>query len=290
MIRLLKILLFLVVLAGVGLVIVATAPSLHGQRDDRIERRPRALSLLAGRGAAIGVSVRDVIPAEAGGQPQAGALIDEVRPDSPADKAGIKRGDIIVEFDGERVRSGRQFVRLLQETPAGQTVKATITRNGQRQDVQLKPSEERASTFLSNGDRFFYDADQWRDKFGDLDRLWDLPSNFSFALPEFSAGGRLGVTVDELTHQLAEHFGAKEGVLVASVADGSAASRAGIKAGDVITSINGERVASPADLTRALRRAENDEVTVGIVRDKKEMSVKAKIEAPRRTIRGARPV
>src|SRR5712664_3683192 len=99
--RPLKILTVLVVLAGAGVLAIVTAPSLHGQRDDRIERRPRELSLLAGRGSAIGVSIRDVLPAEAGGQPQSGVLIDDVRPDSPADKAGLKRGDIVVEFDGE---------------------------------------------------------------------------------------------------------------------------------------------------------------------------------------------
>ena len=95
--------------------------------------------------------------------------------------------------------------------------------------------------------------------------------------------------VYELTHQLADYFGAKDGVLVTAVTDGSAAAKAGIKAGDVITSVNGERVTSRADLVSALRRADNEEVTVGIVRDKKETSVKAKIEAPRRTLRGARP-
>src|SRR5467141_3979714 len=102
--RPLKILTVLVVLAGAGVLAIARAPSLYGQRDDRIERRPRELSLLAGRGSAIGVSIRDVMPAEAGGQPQggiSGVLIDDVRPDSQADKAGLKRGDIVVEFDGE---------------------------------------------------------------------------------------------------------------------------------------------------------------------------------------------
>ena len=96
------------------------------------------------------------------------------------------------------------------------------------------------------------------------------------------------MSVDELTDQLAQYFGANEGVLVTSVTDGSAASRAGLKAGDVITSINGRAVRSRDDLVRELRDASGDELTIAIVRDKKASEVKAKIEAARRPLRGAR--
>src|SRR5262245_56955685 len=100
--RLLKMLVLLVLLTGAAVVMVALAPTVYGQRDDRSESR--SLTVLSGRGASIGVSIRDVMPAEAGGQTQPGVLIDEVRPDSPADKAGMKKGDVVVDFDGERVR------------------------------------------------------------------------------------------------------------------------------------------------------------------------------------------
>jgi S1-C subfamily serine protease len=109
---------------------------------------------------------------------------------------------------------------------------------------------------------------------------------FSGDFPGMLSGRRLGVSVDELTHQLAEYFGAKDGVLVTAVTDGSAAARAGLKAGDVITSINGASVTSRDDLVRGLRDASED-VSIGIVRDKKESTLKAKIEPPaRRTPRG----
>jgi len=300
--KLLKIFAVLVVLAGAGLLAIVAAPSVYGQRDDRIDRpfdygqsrRPRELSLLAGRGAAIGVSVRDVMPAEAGGQPQSGVLVDEVRPDSPADKGGLKRGDIIVEFDGERVRSARQFSRLVQETTPGRTVKATIVRDSKRSDVQITPNDERRGDVMISGDF----GDYVRDFGRDLGRLGDrLPSfdfNFDFDLPALAPGRRLGVTVNELTSQLADHFGVKDGVLVTSVTEGSAASRAGLKAGDVITSINGQRVESREDLLRALRDADRDarnssvDLNIGIVRDKKESTVKVTLDS-RRPLRG-RPV
>jgi serine protease Do len=234
--------------------------SAQGRQELRdLEWSARSLMTLAGRGAEIGVRIAEGT--------STGVVIDEIQPDSPAEKAGLKRSDVILEFDGERVRSARQFGRLVAETPPGRTVKATIMRDGQRQDVQIRPSEGR-------GARVWMDTDVLRGMRGDLGRLRDrLPAfdfNFDFDLPGALSGRRLGARVGELTDQLAQYFGAKKGVLVTSVTDGSAALRAGLKAGDVITSINGEPVRSQDDLIRGLRDANGDELTIGIVRDKKE--------------------
>jgi serine protease Do len=288
--KFLKILGAFVAVAVVGLVAIVAAPSIYGQRDDRPERRARELTILSGRGSAIGVSVRDVQPAEAGGDRPAGVLIDEVQPDSAADKAGLRRGDIIVEFDGERVRSVRQFSRLVHETAPGRTVKATVFRDGRRIDVEITAGGgDRQADVTISGDFGNYMRDFGREleRFGD--HLPPFDFNFDFDVPRIS-GRRLGVTIDTLTDQLAEYLGAREGVLVTSVATDSAAARAGLKAGDVITSINGQPVRSRQDLLRAVRDApEGNDITIGIVRDKKESTVKARIEGPRRTARG-RPV
>jgi S1-C subfamily serine protease len=96
------------------------------------------------------------------------------------------------------------------------------------------------------------------------------------------------VQVNELTPQLAEYFGASGGgVLVSGVTKDSPADRAGLRAGDVITSINGDRVRDTGDLVDELRDAEG-EVTVGIVRDKKESTVKTTIESEPARRRGMR--
>jgi serine protease Do len=251
-------------------------------RQDRPGDRARAAQdfmVLAGRGSEIGVQIAE--------GKDGGVVVDEVTPDSPAEKAGLKKSDVIVEFDGERVRSIRQFGRLVQETPPGKTVKATIVRGGVRKDVQITPQDGRG---VRSG-RGVFDGDLFRYQPPDLGVMrGQLPRGFNFDLdvPGMLSGRRLGVTVDELTDQLAQYFGAKDGVLITAVTDGSSASRAGLKAGDVIRSINGEPVHSRDDLVRALRDAKDDELTIGIVRDKKETSVKATIEAPSR--RGARPV
>jgi serine protease Do len=277
-----------VALVGLAALAMAFAPAalrplaVRAHAQDRPDRRDRTMTVLAGRGSGIGVRISD--------RSEGGVVIDDVVEQSPAEKAGLKRSDVIVEFDGERVRSARQFARLVQETPSGRSVKVTVTRDGQRRDVQVTPDERRGDVMVS-GDRI---GDYFRDfDFREFERLGDrmAPFNFNFDVTPFvGSTRRLGVTTQELTGQLADYFGAKDGVLVTSVADGSAAAQAGIKAGDVITSVNGSNVGSREDLLRGLRDASGDDVKIGIVRDKKESSVTAKIEAPqRRTLRG-RPI
>ena len=94
-------------------------------------------------------------------------------------------------------------------------------------------------------------------------------------------GNQLGVTVNGLSDQLQEYFGAKNGVLVSSVTEDSAAAKAGVKAGDVITAVNGKAVQDAQDLRRELSDIEDGKpVTLSITRDKKPLSLTATIDAP----------
>jgi len=288
--KLLKIVGVLVVLAGATAAALVLAPEVYGSFGARLLAQGRPFDSAQGRPAERERSARSLMSLARGGEigvriaegPARGVVIEEVEPDTPAEKAGLKRGDIIVEFDGEHVRGVRQFSRLVGETPPGRSVTATIEREGQKKDVQITTSESRGAGIL-------FDGDYLRGFRADLDRLGDhLPFDFSFDVSGAQSGRRLGVTVNELTDQLAQYFGAKEGVLIASVADGSTASRAGLKAGDVITSVNGRSIRSREDLTRSLRDAENAELTIAFVRDKKESTVKATMDPPRRTLRGLR--
>src|SRR5688572_17551729 len=273
---------------------IGGAVSLAAQ--DRAERKRPNVMVLDGRGVQLGVVISDVDAKDA-----AGVRIDEVSADSPAEKAGLQEGDVVIEYDGERVRSARQFTRLVQETPDGRTVTIAVMRNGQKQVVDATP-DDRASFDLG------IDADRLRD---DIERgLRDFrfePPVFDFrfddrgpreyrlpemVMPFMGPRGRLGVTVQSLTPELEEYFGAKNGgVLVSSVAQDSAASKAGLKAGDVITSINGERVADSGELMRELRDL-SGEVTIAVLRDKKELTLKTVIDEPRGSSprnRGSRP-
>jgi serine protease Do len=280
--KLVKAVSLIVTFAGLAVLAVVVVPVVHGQRPDSIDRAPH-LSTLLGRGSQIGVSVRDVEPAERDRQKSGpgGVLVEEVRPDSPAAKAGIQRGDLIVEFDGERVRGARQFARAVQETPLGWPVKVVTIREGRRAEVQLTP-ESRWAGLSIDGDRL-----------GALEqRLERLPFDFYLdpKRPRAGTRGSLGVTTLGLTGQLASYFGAREGVLVAEVADDSPAARAGVKAGDVITEVENEPIRSPADMVDAWRRAKGgSELSLGIVRERKEMSVTMKLERRLRPSASRRP-
>jgi serine protease Do len=190
-----------------------------------------------------------------------------------------------VEFDGERVRSARHFSRLVQETPDGRTVKATIVRDGSRQTLDVTPS---TAERLGNRDFMIHLPDFERE----IERgLEALPRNFAFdfdwdSSPMVAGGrGRLGARLQPLTEQLAEYFGAKEGVLVSSVEPDSPAATAGLKAGDVITSVNGRTVDSPRDVTQEIRDAgESKDVEVGVLRDRKTVTLKLQIPERRRPV------
>ena len=261
---------------------VAVAPPVQGQT--RITPKVRALEMLSG-GSRIGVSIRDIEDADSktAKGAAAGVVVEEVATESPAEKAGIRKGDIIVEFDGERVRSVRQLTRLVQETPAGRTVPAILQREGQRTTVSITP------------------RDDGRLSFQGFDDLAGLGREFRFAVPrpptpptpptppavwnfgELVSRGRLGISIDALSPQLAEYFGTKEGVLVSSVSDDSAAAKAGMKAGDVITNFNGSAVSDPQELRRRIQNLnDGDEFTVTVMRDRKAVTLKGKAERPER--------
>jgi len=90
---------------------------------------------------------------------------------------------------------------------------------------------------------------------------------------------RSGLMVENLTSQLADFFGAKDGhgVLVRSVEKGSVAEKAGFHAGDVITRVNGEAISDAGDFSHALRNGKENTVSVGILRDKKELTLTLKL-------------
>ena len=299
--------LFVVTAALVLAVGAAGVVSIAAQQVERERGRSRALEILGGRGAQIGVDVRDVEQADIKREKlstEIGAVVEEVRADSPASKAGFKAGDVVIEFDGERVRSARQLTRLVQETAAGREVKTVVVRGGQRVTLAVTPDTSSGLAIL--GPDFRTDRiERWgrelgrelgRDlgrEFGRREFYFDMPDmpNIPF---EFNLGtrSRIGVGVSELTPQLSEYFGVRDGVLVTSVETDSAAARAGLKAGDVITAINGQRVGSASELRREIADAEGSTVSLTVTRDRKEATFKVEVEAmtprsrrlPRRTV------
>jgi serine protease Do len=228
-------------------------------------------------GTHIGVTLRDLDDDDQKkSKATNGVMVESVETDSPAAKAGIKQGDVIVEFDGERVRSSRQLSRLVQETVPGRSVTLAALRDGQRVSLTVQPRDGRDGAY-NYFNRFEFP----------MTKITPTPAPAKpRALPFtlFGSTGRLGIGVSELSPQLAEYFGTKDGVLVTSVNDDSVAAKTGVKAGDVITSLDGGSINDAEDLRRRAQRLEaGDEFTLGVVRDKKALTLKGKLDAPRRT-------
>src|ERR1700730_14543644 len=127
------------VLIGLAALAIVVAPSVHGQsrRTNAEQRETRRFSVLGDGAAEIGASVRDLEGSEV--RDRGGVYVEDVRPDSPAAKAGLQKADIVTKYDGEAVRSARQFGRLVQETPSGRTVRATVFRGGRSMELSLTP-------------------------------------------------------------------------------------------------------------------------------------------------------
>jgi len=107
-------------------------------------------------------------------------------------------------------------------------------------------------------------------------------SGNNFALVYGGGGRRIGVTTEELTDQLADYFGVagQGGLLITSVRENSPAAKAGLKAGDIITEVDGTRLKTAGELTRALNRKDEGGVTLQITRDRKNRTLKV---TPERT-------
>ena len=240
-------------ITGIGLLVstgLATAQRRLGDRTAMYATQ----DLLGG--SRIGLSIEDVADNDAA---EEGAVVHDVRPESPASSAGFAEGDVVVEFDGERVRSARQLTRLVQETPAERTVGAIVIRDGSRVQLEVTPESGIVSRVVPGAGR-------------------DLAFDFRFRRGPV----RLGVNVQELAPQLAEYFGVDDGVLVSSVAEESVASAAGLQAGDVITSVDGRTVDDIDRLRRRLAAVDpGEEVAIGVTRSGRELELTATISEDR---------
>jgi serine protease Do len=155
-----------------------------------------------------------------------GALIATVEKDTPAEKAGLKAGDIIMEYDGKPINDSNELPRLVAVTPVDKKVRLVIYRDGKKQDFfvvvsKLKDGEGVAT--VSGG----------------------------------SESEKLGITVQELTRDLAARLGIKDskaGIVISEVKPGSSAEDAGIATGSIIIEINGQRPESVEAFTAVVSK------------------------------------
>ena len=273
------------------------------QRPAATTAPPAAVWFNQASGSRLGISIDDVSADDVKSKKlasQAGALVQDVDADTPASKAGLKAGDVVLEFDGERIRSARQLTRLIQETPAGRQVAVVVSRDGQRMNLSVTPESRDAftTTFTPSvriqatpmPPRAPRAPQVFRSMPRESLRVVPPAPRVDMAIPRIEAfrdgftysfgGARLGVMTQSLTSQLAKHFGVERGVLVTEVTEDSAAAKAGLRAGDVITKVNDASIDDAGDLVRELARRDG-EVSIEIVRGGKAQTVKATIEAAR---------
>ena len=196
-----------------------------------------------------------------------GVEIMSVAKDSPAAQAGLKEKDVVLEFNGQRVDGTEQLARLVRETAPGRTARLLISRDGATQTVNVKVGEKR-----SIGDPSL----QVR-----IPRIEIPEIHMNPDIQVLMRTSRLGIEGQTLTRQLGDFFGVPdgEGVLISSVDKDSPAEKAGLKAGDVITRIEGQKIAGMKDLRTALRdKAGKTSLPITLYRNKREMNVTAAIE------------
>ncbi len=208
-----------------------------------------------------------------------GVIVDDVEPDSPAAKAGVREDDVITQYDGQPVEGTVQFRRLVRETPPGRTITLAISRGGSTQNISVEL-----------GERSAYFEKKMKGKMRDFGEAYSfsLP-NFNVELPDMpdAIDARtpiLGINAEDLTGQLGSYFGAPNdaGILVREVRAGTPAEKAGLKAGDVIVKLEGKQVRTLADLRAQLRdKSDQPSVTMSVLRKGTEVTVTVPIEKPR---------
>ncbi len=179
----------------------------------------------------LGVTIQDVdknLAESFGLERPMGALVVQVTEDSPAEKSGLKDGDVIVSFDGKPIHTSSDLPHIVGLIEPGDTVPAEVVRDRKRKKLKVT--------------------------------VGGLDADDSFALSSGSQdegrGGRIGVVVETASPEMLERWGINGGVLVREVVPGSAAAEAGILPGDVITLIGSSPVKSAEAFERVVDKLE----------------------------------
>lgn len=258
-----------------------------------------------------------------------GVLVSRVVPGSPAERAGVRKGDVITSVDRRKVESPAELSDVIGEQREGESVSLSISRRGDDVILAVRLGERPGGS--SEGDDETFEAPvpvpapmsprapkapkapkapemRWySSEDGDVDEdqirehvrriAPDIDLKGLEGLKNMGPGqhrmfmgaggrGRLGVRIETLSPDLASALGAtgSKGALVVEVLDGTPAEKAGLRAGDVISAVEGESVADADDLVRALRD-ENGNVSLSVVRRGEKRTVEVELEDAPRVIR-----
>ncbi|MFV0388749.1 MAG: PDZ domain-containing protein [Pyrinomonadaceae bacterium] len=220
----------------------------------------------------------------------AGVGVHDVVKDSPAEKAGIKKGDVILTFNGEPVTSTRKLSRLINETAPDHIARITVKQSGGEKTFDVVIGKREPLNWLAKDQDIQIMRDGSKMDFPGMPNVQELrrvpfPDNGEFPVSKrtemFSPSKSIGAQILPLTKQLGELFGVSngEGVLISEVEKDSPAQKAGLKAGDVITAVDGNAVKRPVDIMKAVSNKDAVEVTITYIRDKRKKDVKVTPQA-----------
>lgn len=247
--------------------------------------RARAASnrILVTRGSSyLGVAVVDISADRAKElhlKETAGVEVTCVDSGSPAANAGLKPGDVVLEYNGERVEGGEQFIRLVRETPPGRAVKLGVWRSGANQTLSATIGQRQPGIMALSIEG---NPGSPEPLLSEMPEMPEMPVIRMPDMPRMMMSWRspvLGIESEALNPQLAEFFGVKTGVLVRLVTSNSAAEKAGFKAGDVIIKVDGEKVVSPKEISSILQAARAKKtLPITVVRHQKEIVLNITLE------------
>ncbi len=187
----------------------------------------------------LGVAIQDLTPDLAKYfKVNEGVLISQVFANGPAQKAGMQRGDVIVEFDGKKIKKYRELQSIVASTPVNKVVNVKVIRKGKETNLKIKIGERNPDAVLE-------------------------PEK-----PEITQGeNNLGIMVSDITEDIASQYGLPkgQGVVVISVDGGSSAADAGIMRGDIIHEINGKQIKNTKDFDEVVKTVEKNRQVVVLI-------------------------
>lgn len=217
-----------------------------------------------------------------------GVGIESVVDGSPAQAAGLQKGDVIIKINGDDITSGRKLTRLVSEISPEHQARLTVVRNGSEREITVTVGKRPGFRFDEGAFAGIMapmgklDLPQMPDMpaMPNLERLprgdWSpLPPGAPDAPFAFAFGSRrqIGAGLMPLSKQLAAHFGVESGALVNDVREDSPAAKAGLKAGDIIVEVEGKPVKGDGDLMRAIGEKKEGPISLTIVRDRNRQTI-----------------
>ncbi len=230
----------IVLFLAAGSIVLASASAFAGDKD-----------------AYLGVTLQNISSSMAKAlqmDDDGGVLIGEVINDSPADKAGLQDGDVVLKYDGTTIGNNKDLLKAVKKSTVGDKVKIKILRDGKTKNINVVVGEKAKSDTM-----VWFDSDE-------NEHAFPSDTDFEFIVKDFTESfkmdrGFLGVELDDLNDQLGDYFGVEngQGVLVTKITEDSGAQKAGIKAGDVIVRMGDSEITSAGDLHKAMAETKPEE-------------------------------